>query len=183
METLVEGATQHLYRHFDEWDNLLYVGVSLSTIQRLSQHKSHSHWFNNIKKITIENFSSREEALEAERIAVEKEDPLHNIALKKIDFPAPKRREANIEDSCDHLTNSIVTYKPMYTIEETSYVCRVGLSQIKNWIETKQLGYVEIGRKWDTRWNRWQIKKRITGWQILDFIENLQKQKKPEEDD
>ena len=58
METLAEGATQHLYRHFDEWDNLLYVGVSLSTIQRLSQHNRHYHWFNNIIKITIENFPS-----------------------------------------------------------------------------------------------------------------------------
>ena len=87
METLAEGATQHLYRHFDEWDNLLYVGVSLSTIQRLSQHKSHSHWFNNISKITIENFPSREEVLKAERIAIQKEAPLHNIALKKRDFP------------------------------------------------------------------------------------------------
>ena len=183
METLAEERTQHLYRHFDEWDNLLYVGVSLSTIQRLSQHRSHSHWFNDIKKITIENFSSREEVLEAERIAVQKEDPLHNIALKKTYFPAPKRREANIEESCDHLTNSIVTYEPMYTLQETAYVCRVGLSQIKNWIENKRLGYVEIGRKWDTRWNRWQIKKRITGWQIIDFIENLQNHKKPEEDD
>ena len=183
METLAEGATQHLYRHFDEWDNLLYVGVSLSTIQRLSQHKSHSHWFNNISKITIENFPSREEVLKAERIAIQKEAPLHNIALKKINFSAPKIREANIEDSCNHLTNSIVTYNPMYTIEEASKVFCVGLSQIKDWIETNRLGYVEIGRKWDTRWNRWQIKKRITGWQILDFIENLQKQKKTEEND
>ena len=71
----------------------------------------------------------------------------------------------------------------MYTIEEASKVFCVGLSQIKDWIETNRLGYVEIGRKWDTRWNRWQIKKRITGWQILDFIENLQKQKKTEEND
>ena len=84
----MEEIKQHLYRHFDEWENLLYVGVSLSTIQRLAQHKHHSHWFNSIEKVTIEQFPSREEALDAERTAIQKEDPLHNLALKNL--PNPK---------------------------------------------------------------------------------------------
>ena len=84
----MEEIKQHLYRHFDERGKLLYVGVSLSAIQRLAQHKHHSHWFNSIEKITIEQFPSREEALDAEKIAIQKEGPLHNPALKNI--PDPK---------------------------------------------------------------------------------------------
>ena len=32
----------HPYRHYDKNGNLLYVGVSLSSLQRLGQHKSNS---------------------------------------------------------------------------------------------------------------------------------------------
>ena len=49
-----------------------------------------------------------------------------------------------------------------------------GASKIKEWCENGRLGHVEIGRQWDSRWNKWIIKKRITGWQILDYIENLE---------
>jgi len=174
----MEESEQHLYRHFDEWDNLLYVGVSLSTVQRLSQHKSQSHWFNKIQKITIQNFPSRREVLHAERIAIQKEEPLHNIALKKTCDPVPRVGVDKIRGSLDNLVSTIVQYKPIYTIEQTAHLFEVSTSKIKEWCEKSELGYVEIGRVWDARWNKWRIKKRITGWQILDFIENLENDKR-----
>ena len=171
----MEEIKQHLYRHFDERGKLLYVGVSLSTIQRLAQHKHHSHWFNSIEKITIEQFPSREEALDAEKIAIQKEDPLHNLALKNIPNPKMLRiTEDKKEESCNHLIKSIVSCNPIYTIDEAAILFKVGASKIKEWCENGRLGHVEIGRQWDSRWNKWIIKKRITGWQILDYIENLE---------
>jgi predicted GIY-YIG superfamily endonuclease len=67
-----------LYRHFAEDKTLLYVGISVSAIHRLSQHKSRSFWFKEISFVTIEKFSSRSEVLKAEKKAIEKELPLYN---------------------------------------------------------------------------------------------------------
>ena len=173
-ENLIKKAMiQHLYRHFDEWDTLLYVGVSLSTIQRLSQHRNQSHWFNSIRKITIEQFPSREEVLKAERIAIQKEEPLHNLALNHF-HPKPMVTEDKREDSRVGLVNKIVTYKPMYSFEDAAHVFGVGTSKIKEWCEVGKLGYVVISKRWNSRYNKWSFKKRITGWQILDYIENLE---------
>ena len=83
-----------LYRHFAEDDTLLYVGISLSTVSRLSQHKDDSDWFYNITKITIEHFSTRKEAEKAECIAIKTEYPAHNIRHKKSDA-TPEYKEIN----------------------------------------------------------------------------------------
>ena len=175
----MEETRQHLYRHFDEREKLLYVGVSLSAIQRLAQHRYHSHWFNSISKVTIEQFPSREEALNAERTAIQKEEPLHNVALKNIsrnDFLYHKLRvtEDKREDSRVHLVNSVVEYQPMYTFEDAARLFEVGLSKIKEWCETGNLGFIVLSKRWNPRYNKWSLKKRITGWQVIDFIENLE---------
>ena len=129
----MEETKQHLYRHFDERENLLYVGVSLSTIQRLAQHRYHSHWFNSISKVTIEQFPSREEALEAERTAIQKEEPLHNVALKNHYNSKMRITEDKREDSRVHLVNSVVEYQPIYSFEDAALLFEVGLSKIKEW--------------------------------------------------
>lgn len=71
----------YLYRHFDENQILLYVGVSLNPIVRLTQHRNKSKWFHAIRKIEIEVFKSRKEALKAETKAIEKEKPIYNKVL------------------------------------------------------------------------------------------------------
>ena len=67
-----------LYRHFDSNGTLLYIGISLSTLNRLGQHKDNSHWFNSISNITIEKFNTREEALLAEKDSIINEKPYYN---------------------------------------------------------------------------------------------------------
>lgn len=67
-----------LYRHFDETGALLYVGISLSPIHRMLSHER-SRWAQTIKTVTIEWFSSRQEARDAELAAILAEGPLHNI--------------------------------------------------------------------------------------------------------
>jgi len=68
-----------LYRLFDLDNNLLYVGISLSTLIRLRSHGDYSKWATKISKIEIEYFDSRDAALTAESIAISKEKPFFNI--------------------------------------------------------------------------------------------------------
>ena len=67
-----------LYRHFDSDGRLLYVGISLSAIIRLAEHRA-SPWFDDIAHVEIEHRSTRKAALAAERAAIRNEKPLHNI--------------------------------------------------------------------------------------------------------
>ena len=69
-----------LYRHFGEGDALLYVGISLSPVARLSKHADASHWSRQITRVSIEWFPSRSAALAAEARAILDENPAHNIA-------------------------------------------------------------------------------------------------------
>ena len=70
--------TTCLYRHFDSEGALLYVGISLSAIERLRKHRE-SKRFDKIATVTIERFKTRELALNAERIAIRDEDPKFNV--------------------------------------------------------------------------------------------------------
>ena len=67
-----------LYRHFDIFNNLLYVGISNNHLARLSQHKC-SAWFTKIQTVTLERFVDRESCEIAEVDAINKEKPLYNI--------------------------------------------------------------------------------------------------------
>ena len=87
------------------------------------------------------------------------------------------------EDSRVGLVNEIVTYKPMYNFEDVAHVFGVGTSTIKDWCEAGKIGFIVLSKKWNPRYNKWSFKKRITGWQVIDFIENLEKEKPSREDD
>lgn len=68
-----------LYRHFNKYGDLLYVGISLSAVGRLMQHRDLAHWYFDIQRIEIETFETREDALIAEEKAIKTEKPAHNI--------------------------------------------------------------------------------------------------------
>jgi GIY-YIG catalytic domain len=70
-----------LYRHFDEADNLLYVGIAIDPVRRLGQHLA-SRWYDRISRIEIERYPSRHTALAAEATAIRTENPQFNIAGK-----------------------------------------------------------------------------------------------------
>jgi len=74
-----------LYRHFNAAGELLYVGISLSAINRLSQHKS-SGWSGEIIKVEIEHFESRMLAKDAEEKAIKLEKPKYNKAHNIYDY-------------------------------------------------------------------------------------------------
>jgi hypothetical protein len=72
-----------LYRHFDADGNLLYVGASLRSMARLSEHSS-APWFASITRVTVERFNTRDDALRAERQAIAQENPRHNIKHQQL---------------------------------------------------------------------------------------------------
>lgn len=69
-----------LYRHFDTNGQLLYVGISKGVMARISGHQRDSGWFWDIATITLQTFSTREEALYAEAVAIRDENPKYNKA-------------------------------------------------------------------------------------------------------
>lgn len=82
-----------LYRHFDEYGVLLYVGISINPLVRSESHKHLAPWFAAVRRIEIEVFPDMAEAREAERLAVQNEKPLHNklLQLRPPRSPRPPR--------------------------------------------------------------------------------------------
>jgi hypothetical protein len=80
--------TCFLYRHFNEAGELLYVGISLCAIARLEQHKR-SPWFQEIRRVEIEQYPTREQAQFKEAWAIRREKPKYNK-----DIPAYSSSEA-----------------------------------------------------------------------------------------
>ena len=68
-----------LYRIWGNDDELLYVGISKSALGRLGQHLTEKSWAADIVNVTIETFSTREQAAVAEVAAIKTEKPLHNV--------------------------------------------------------------------------------------------------------
>lgn len=83
-----------LYRYYDKHENLLYVGISFSAMNRLIQHKSSAKWADKIIRMDIEWFNTRIEAEKAEKKAIKKESPQFNIIHARKLY---KQRPANKE--------------------------------------------------------------------------------------
>lgn len=76
----LEREVTILYRYFSKNNTLLYVGISKSAFVRQQQHSIKSNWYQEAVRCDMsERYETREEALAAEKIAIEKEKPLHNI--------------------------------------------------------------------------------------------------------
>jgi len=159
--------TTFLYKHYDKNGVLLYVGISLNHLHRLAQHRGGSFWFNDISRIDIEPYESREMALKAERDAIINNKPLHNIAK----LSAEEHRKA-LEESIKDLERRMVRFNPLYSISDVSQILSIGISKIKRWMESGELGWVPIGERITKHGKK--VNKRITGWQLIDFLEYLE---------
>jgi predicted GIY-YIG superfamily endonuclease len=71
-----------LYEIYDDSDILLYIGISLSAISRLSQHKADKDkdWYYDIKRVEMTHYDTREEAEEIERRRIKIKKPVYNVA-------------------------------------------------------------------------------------------------------
>ena len=134
-----DNSPQHLYRHYNKEGVLLYVGISLSAINRLGQHKDHAHWFSLISRVEIESFSSRAEVRNAEIAAINKENPLYNLQR-----PTLKEQKTIYQDAKDDLVKRIVTFNITYSIDDLVNILGLRKSQILKEIEKGLLSCVEL---------------------------------------
>lgn len=180
----------HLYRHFNSNNELLYVGISLSAFNRLSQHKESSKWFEEISNVTIQSFDNREDALKSERIAVQEENPKYNVRLRKT--TTQLRREerskllkhltnAEVEEYIDRptlqkneLINRFVRLELVYTVDEVRNFLRMRAAEVDHYIASGLLSSFTISGKYSTKLNNYKPKVMISGWSLIDFIDYLE---------
>lgn len=169
------NKTTSLYRHFNDKDELLYIGVSLSTLTRLGQHRNNSNWFNSITKVTIEPFDTRQKALSAEEEAIILEKPLHNIIHNggKKGIELINNLSKRKENSELFLIDNIVNINIIYTIDQVSSATGFGKKRIQKFIDDKILGSIILRRNFNKYYNKEIIKRVVTGWQLIDFIEYI----------
>lgn len=158
-----------LYRHYDKAGTLLYVGISLSAVVRLGQHKTYSSWFSKIDTIKIEHHTSRRAALAAEKRAIKSERPKYNKTHGTHKTVQPKQL---VERSREDLLRRIVYVKPIYTLYEVSTILGVSLTSIMQMAEDGDIGYIDLPK---SRSNG-REKRAITGWQLLEYIDHLHKE-------
>lgn len=68
-----------LYRMYSNNDELLYIGISKSAFARFEQHSHTQSWINQVARWEREPHPTREAALSAERAAIIREHPKHNV--------------------------------------------------------------------------------------------------------
>lgn len=155
-----------LYRHFDSSGALLYVGISLSAINRLSQHMDASHWSEQITRVSIEWLPSRKAALEAEELAITAENPLHNLKRPKPPRDRLERYQMALAYSQMVLTKRVAKFEPLYELSEAASVLGTSVRVLLTLIESKELGCVQLPNRAGV------LKKKVTGWQLIDFLES-----------
>jgi hypothetical protein len=72
-------VTVELYRFFNQADELLYVGITENWPARFHEHAKKASWYKQAKRIELESFDTREEALAAELKAIHEECPVWNV--------------------------------------------------------------------------------------------------------
>lgn len=72
-----------VYRCFDAYGDLLYVGSSGNVNLRVAQHRLHAPWFSQVDRIAVQPHETREAAFSAESEAIKAEGPVINIKRPK----------------------------------------------------------------------------------------------------
>lgn len=70
-----------LYRFYGSDGDLLYVGITNNVQRRMESHKSRKPWWWLSARIEIAWFECRDDALQAESVAIRDEGPLFNEAM------------------------------------------------------------------------------------------------------
>lgn len=119
--------SHQLYRHYAANGELLYIGISLSTIGRLAQHKAKALWFDKIRSVVSEPCESREEARRKEAAAIANERPLYNVYLK------PKHRKESFRNYSHMDANQIID--GIGGTVATAQLCQVTPQAVSQWRE------------------------------------------------
>jgi excinuclease UvrABC nuclease subunit len=162
-----------LYRHFNAEGVLLYVGISLRPFSRFKEHKTHSGWADQIANMAIEYFPTRTEAMAAETKAVQEEEPLHNIRLRK---PKPMVRIAKVvmeraEEARVNLVRRVLNFDLLYKVHEAATALGISTTILNREVEAGNMSFVLIPSPKSGRLNKY-----ITGWQLIDWLESRELQ-------
>lgn len=169
-----------LYRHFDENNRLLYVGISLSTFARLSQHKDHSEWFKRVTQVTIEHFSTREEAMAAEREAIKAEGPKFNIAMRKTMAEIEKEQKEQKKliqlamEEKSKLTQRYVQHYLVYKLDDLRHMLSMTSNELNRHVAEGRLSTFEVEGRMSYSSKELKMKKMVSGWALIDFINYLE---------
>jgi prophage antirepressor-like protein/predicted GIY-YIG superfamily endonuclease len=71
-----------LYRFYASGGRLLYVGITLNLSSRFQTHRAIQPWWKHVTDIRIESYPTRRAVLRAETIAIQTENPMHNVVGK-----------------------------------------------------------------------------------------------------
>lgn len=72
-----------VYRIFDAWGDLLYVGCTENYPRRLSQHRHSAEWYEEMAYRKLKYYSSREYAEAVEARAIWMLQPEYNVTHQK----------------------------------------------------------------------------------------------------
>ena len=78
-----DPAATGLYHVYDGAEGLLYIGVSKHFGIRWQQHAQKQPWWNERRRMTVDFYDDREEALDAEALAIFTEQPKYNVLYRK----------------------------------------------------------------------------------------------------
>lgn len=79
--SLDEETETSLYRLWSDVGELLYIGVTVDVSRRFGQHAKVQSWWSEVAHHAVEVFPTRTAAFSAERDAVAREHPRHNVKL------------------------------------------------------------------------------------------------------
>ena len=68
----------YVYKHYDNLDNLIYVGETKNPDMRRYNHRSNSYWMSMSVREEIEEFNSKDAALDYEKFIIQEKQPLFN---------------------------------------------------------------------------------------------------------
>ena len=157
-------SSQTLYRQFSKEGDLLYVGVSCRIPQRIKEHSKHSPWWDDVAKIDVEHFESRDAVLDAEKRAIQTESPKFNIH-HNCSVEPDRKVECDIEGQ--RLVARIVSLKPIYKINEAAEV--LGLRSTHQLRAEIAAGRLQVFAIPSPRTGN--DVEYVSGWQLLDWLE------------
>jgi hypothetical protein len=125
--------------------------------------------------VTVEHFETRDEALEAERLAIQTEKPTHNKHHKLPEKPTRFEAEQNRQE----LVARVVSFEPFYKVAEAAKLLRMSTPAVKKLIQSGELSAVVLSTNTMVvkGQERKTVKYGITGWQLIEYIERLEFEK------
>jgi len=88
-----------LYRVYDGADGLLYIGVSKHFGVRWQQHAQKQPWWNGRRRMTVDFYDDRDEAFDAEALAIFNEQPKYNVRHRNQALRLKALQAGQVEDT------------------------------------------------------------------------------------